>query len=963
MATDLIYGQFAQRRFQICVEDVAYDWTPSKFARIDGEDGVLGNSVKTLDLSRKVILPKPVNELPMIAYDSQSAVFSSGSTPTDYHPNPRYLVQQAWRAEWDNAYIDLCLRDHLYTLYTLQKPFWIQFDDEMSFDCVAMEPLDANRTQYVTPTYPVAFYRSSDPEGARQVEHAYFQVYFNGSEAKWDDNPWRFDSEIGLLIFQNPVPSDIIVSIRYLWRAYVRIRELNFTIAAYAQGPYTGFVEFEQVQVPNVVERFDDRMSKPPCRRCPDNKYSDGTDSEECVEYVGPAVVSNLTRIGQASTWQSTDNAKFDDATYTTVALASDTKSAYLHATQFNFSDLPKDEIERKISHIYVVAELYASSSDLNIDEVRLTKNNVVIGSNAATLESLSIAPTKFLFVFDTRDYGITYDDIDKARVGVAIGVTSFSRSAQTAALDFVSMAVCYEEGIDDLPPLVDCGCNTTDRTSTSTIYEQTCLTLKWYERKNGFDIPTSHYVHGVEIMSMTAGVNNGCPPFPATEASIKAKLRLNRSGSTFSSWLTKSTQPVSPTNHATVGYLDATTDPSFGGANDLWGRPFGAWTPAMVNNDGLEFDINWEADCNPQDPANWEITYVYDGITEHSAGQPGDPISFAWGQSPQGGIREYSRGTGAPNYVSLSGTIKIVYTWVGVGDPPTFMQASVYSRAVATCLDGPGANYWEGKVNNGFADSTNIEYQAGFEISREQEGTHTVLLNVEDGVAEYVVSCSAYSFKSQPTSDGLQVYGSVQVTGTVADCTLPSKQDVVVRVHHSPVCATRPMCYQNATETGTWNRPHSKGINCGLAQTSDGSTNGEFTLDMFDFSNEVFKANTRIVGILVTGEYRRVGSGLPSGSITLKTHIGAFNEANIGKTLDYPTTDVWTNFTVGGNGDFWDYQATYAETGVDYPTALGSQINSYLHLQMLGSNVTNTFFEFRNIKLTIYFAEVCDGL
>jgi hypothetical protein len=972
---DLVYGSFAPRRFQFCVEDVAYDWAPSKFMRIDGEDGVNSDSVKTLDLSRKIVTPRPVNDTPWFAYESQSAVFAPTSEATDYHPNPRYLVQQAWRADWQEAYVDLCMRDHFYLLYSLQKAFWIQFDDEMSYECVAMEPISVDRRQFITPTYPIAFHRSSDAEGARQIEHAYFEVYFNGGLAKWEDNPWRFDPEIGLLIFQNAIPSDMIVSIRYLWRAYVRIRNLGFTIAALAQGPYTGFVEFEQVPTPYVVERFDTTMTRPPCRRCPDNKYSDGTEIEECTPYVAPAV-ANMSE-GEAEfpegywSWGWSDDGLVvtlanNDNLYAGAFNddPSPSQTGYIYTEQYNF-DLPDDELNRKITRISVVVVAQRDTSDPGwvFSEVRLLKNSQPVGSNIAAMTDLSASMRAYVFKFDLTedDYGITYADVLNARIGVRVGFYTVTGDYNEVYVNQINMSVCYSEGTDEPPLPGDCGCNVTDKLATATITEQTCTSLKWLDQVNAFNIPTDHYVHGVELMSMVVGANNGCPT--STTSLIKTKLRLKQVGSTFSSWLQKDQQPIPPTDHAIIGDIDATTDKSFGGVNDLWGRPFGAWTPALINSSGLEFETNWSASCNPQLEANWSIAYVYTGTTEHSAGSPGDPTSFAWGSSPQGGLRDYSRGSGTPNYVSLGGTIKIVYTWIGGGDAPAFVQASIYSKARANAVDGPGAAYWSGTVDNGFADDTVIEYVSGHEDSRTKEGTHTVLLNVVGGVAEYTVACSAYSYKSLPTSGGLQVYAGVIVTGTVAPCTLPTKQDTLVRVHHSPVCATNALCHQLAVSSGTWNQPSFKGINCELARTSDGGQNGAYTLLMSDYVLEILKANARIVGIMISGQKRRVGSGTPSGSITFKTHIGSYSGARTGKTTAYPTTDTWSDFVLGGNGDFWDYGSVFAETGVTYPTAIGSQVNSYFTVEMIGSNVPGTFFEFRNLKVTLFFAEVCDGL
>lgn len=959
---DLVYGQFNPRRFQFCVEDVAYDYPPAKFARLDSEDGLPGGSVKTLGLARQVVTPKPYNDRPWFAYESASAVQSSGGTATDYHANPRYIVQQVWRADWDQAFIDLCMRDHLYLLYSLQKAFWIQFDEEMSYDCARMESINAGRTAFITPTYPVAYYRASDTDGAIQSERAYYQVLLNGAPANWDLNPWRFDPEVGLLIFQTAIPSDVVVGIRYLWRAYVRIRELEFNISAYAQGPYNGYAVFEQIPVPYDVERFDTIMSRSPCRRCPDNKFSDGEDTEECTEYTSPATVASVARSGSTVSWTTPANAIEDDGAAASAVVTAGAKTDYLHATQFNFAGLPVDDLERKVVEIGVYVEAKGVLAGLFVDEVRVTRNGEVIGSNAADLEAILTSDFKFAYTLDVRDYGITYEDVLKARIGVAVGVVSQSGTPIIGSIDVVKAYVCYDEGIDNPPLPTSCGCNVIDKAATATVYEQTCLSWKGYQRASGFGVPVGNFVHGLEVASMNIGASNACA-YPSKDAQVKVRARLNKSGFAFSDWLEKNVQPVAPTDHATTGYVDSTTDASFGGPNDRWGMLYGAWTPADVNAHGFELEVDWSTICDPQNPANWQVSYVYTGNTEHSAGQAGDPISFAWGQYPQGDLRDYSRGPGTPCYVTVAGTVKIVYTWIGAGAAPAFVRASIYSKAVAQALDGAGAGYWSGSVVNGFADDTAITYDSGYESARVQEGIHALLLDVVDGVASYDVVCNAQSTKTQSTSEGSQVYAGVLVTGEVDDCALPVAQPVIVRVHHSPVCATRALCHQNADESGTWNRPNAKGVNCELMQTSDGATNGNFALDMYDYPIETFKANTRVVGIVVTGEYRRVGSTSPGGTMQVIPHFGSYDGARTGKTLAYPTSSTFVPFTLGASGDYWDYAYADPDSGQTVPTAIGSQVNAYMHVQLKGANVNGTFFEFRNVKVTVYFSEVCDGL
>lgn len=954
---DMPYGQFSLRSFVFSIEDIAYEWPPSKFARLDGEDGVKGESVRTAGLARQVVVPRPFNSNAWYGCESQSAVEGSG-TATDFHPNLRMLPSQAWQADWQEAVVSACMRDHLYTLYTLQKPFWIQFDDEMSHDCSVLDCVSTDRKSFATPTYPVAFYRVADPNNARHVTHSYMQVYLNGELHSWDSNPWRFDPEMGLIVFENSIAAEDVVGMKYLWRAHVVIREINFEIAAYAQGPYRGTVVFEQIPAPASVERFELNLSPEPCRTCPGMNY---TDRElACVDAVGPAVVASVTRTGGAWSWTNPSNAKVSDNTRATAQCTNGSTPVYnyLYATQFNFPLLPNDEKLRKITAVSVVLEAAVTAGTAFVDTVRLTLNGQVFSVNMATGAALSVSENTYAYAFALAGEGVTYDDVLKGRIGVVVGMTSSGNS--TVSVDAVSMAVCYENGIDEFPLPVPCGCSQSDKArDTEEVYSDSCTAVNAYERMASFSVPTGNYVHGVDVASLVVD-SRQCPIDALADVSVRMKLK--RAGSTYSSLRTKSNQPAGKVDHAIVGYLDATSDVSFGGVNDLWGKPFGAWTPAMVNSDGLEFDVQYSNDCDPSNVANWAITYVCTGQTTSSAGLVSDPIVSAWGSSPQGGWREYSR-SGTPSFVLQQGIVKAVFTWIGAGTAPSSVAVAIYSQADARALDGPGLGFWDGTVDNGFGDAGTFEFSNGYKNTLSAFGSHSMVLAVVGGVAEYEVSCSAYSAKSVATSGGLQTYAGVYVSATIAPCQKPTITQFVARVHHSPVCNTGALCYRSAEVTGSWPLTLGRGEACATAVTSDAVVTGAFTLNATDFDIELLGGNSRIVGILVTGEHRRVGSASRVDLMTVKAHIGAHSGGRTGKTLAYATSTDWTAFSLGGNGDFWDYASVFAETGVSYPTALGSEVNSYFHLEVIGANVSGAYYELRNVKVTLFFADVCDGL
>ena len=268
--------------------------------------------------------------------------------------------------------------------------------------------------------------------------------------------------------------------------------------------------------------------------------------------------------------------------------------------------------------------------------------------------------------------------------------------------------------------------------------------------------------------------------------------------------------------------------------------------------------------------------------------------------------------------------------------------------------------NSWS--TDNGFGD---VEYREGGTYIR--EGTHRVRVNLVAGVGAYtlyprVLQESIHSVWND-NYDLVFAVASILVEPSIATDMLPEITECAVTVHHSPVCNLGLRCYQLASVTGSWNQPTKLGTDCGVAQTSDGGTSGAFSLlaDAFYFGH--IGANARVVGIEVKGEYRTVAGGARGDTLTLKAHIGTYDAGRAGKTLAYPISEDWTAFTAGGNGDFWDYTSTDAETGIACPTATGSSLNTLAKLEILGSNQSSVYYEFRKLKMTYHYCEVCDGL
>lgn len=790
---ELGYGAFGSQVYKLGIEDVLYEFGPDRWQRANTSDeGMRGDTIRTLGLNRKNLVQPAYTGTQWNRYNDPDAVNDPTSSVANDYVDARKNLAQVIELTWSDAFMSACLRDHIYLLYELNKPFWIAFDDEMSRDCVTLgSPLNDNKT-FITPTYPVAMYRVGDLLGNNISEYCFFQVYTNGNYVDWGKHPYRFDPEIGLLVFETPLPTGTIVTASYLWRMFVQVKTFDLNPYVFGGTYYKGNVVVEQLRLPYQVDRFDNVYAQSPCR-----------------DYLGNLLEPNLD-----GSWTDSD-------------------------------ELPA----------------YVGCS-----------------------------------VFTDGPYNGTEADLSNS---------------------------CSEY------------------TSTQAV--------------KGFSIPSTHWIHGVEVTQLVLGADSGCPTTQV--AKVQVKVMLNRGSSTYSPYSVKSDQPVQQVDHAPLNYIDGGSDISWGGRGDLWGKPVGSWSPAMVNTNGLLFEVDWSTTCLPQTSGNWAITYNPTGSS--TAVDNEGTTSTNWNAASENTTSTYD---GGPNAESIqAGQMQLVFTWQGSGDPPTFLDVNVTSTAIASSTGGNMAFLLT--ADNGQSDPA----VSNGPLSVQSTGIHGYRLNVDNtGVATYTVSLSADAKCSTRVGDpgtGTQVYTEIGVTATIAACKLPLWAGFAAEVHHSPVCESLRNNYTAGTPSGSWNDSTDIGLGGGIAISSTGVATGSFALLMKTFGFTNLGANSRIVGIRVAGQYRKVGSGSPSGNLTIKAHIGNYNSGRAGKSLVYPTASGWTDFVLGSNGDMWDYQATYSETGVVYPIATGASFNSLFELELLGTNTSGVQWEFQNLIASVYYFDVGDGL
>jgi hypothetical protein len=213
------------------VEGRHYEWLPAEFRR-SPEFGVRKQTFPTLDLKNITI----VQQAP---------------ATTDTYIEKRKVHRQAWQVSWDeSAPMDLSMRDHLETLYNLQKEVWIQFDDEQTRDGAILETIGTDYSSYFTPTYPIMPY-GNDPSDPRE----YNGTVFVNNIPRYTG--FSIDSEIGMVRFDTPLTVNDVVQMAYSWKVKVRVDQCDIGAGfRLARHMYVGNVMFVQAAPTYLTDPF-----------------------------------------------------------------------------------------------------------------------------------------------------------------------------------------------------------------------------------------------------------------------------------------------------------------------------------------------------------------------------------------------------------------------------------------------------------------------------------------------------------------------------------------------------------------------------------------------------------------------------------------------------------------------------------------------------------------------------------
>jgi len=162
------------------------------------------------------------------------------------YAHTRLIHNQAWTFSWGaDSWMSKTMGDYFVNLYKANRPFWIQCDSIMSREFANLTCVDPGTyTIYHTPTYPIV------PFGQTPVStKSHLSNLFVDGVALGSLSGVTIDEEFGIVRFATPLTASNIVSMRYTWRCYVRMKDLKVAEinTAPVQTIYLGNATFEQI--------------------------------------------------------------------------------------------------------------------------------------------------------------------------------------------------------------------------------------------------------------------------------------------------------------------------------------------------------------------------------------------------------------------------------------------------------------------------------------------------------------------------------------------------------------------------------------------------------------------------------------------------------------------------------------------------------------------------------------------
>lgn len=392
---------------KIIVKGIQYDATPGAWRELH-EDGfdVREQSTPVLDGKRVVMVQAPK---------------ADGTRPGI---ETRLVQYQAWEATFDaEAWLPPEMYTHLKILRKAQVPFWLQFDDVMSWDFAPCYSVEETGKYWHTPTYPITPFGNSPVSPRIHDGNLYVDDVVQHSG-------YTIDDEFGVITFDPPISTTSQVVMRYTWRAYCRIAAFDAAEVDHAPTKtcYVGKVVFEQI-APNYADQSwqvtptywstaDKGTTPQPAAPVPGGVLL-------CTNPTNPTAASSVARSGSTVAWSNPGNALSNDDTYATAALTTSdfTEALALGPIPPPFV-IPSSAVlaTARLRVDCLVTPATGLSFDVLDDFVYLTLNGTETGANLAKNSAVSTAEGMTFYDIDLTGYGLTVDDFNNSLVGAKIG-------------------------------------------------------------------------------------------------------------------------------------------------------------------------------------------------------------------------------------------------------------------------------------------------------------------------------------------------------------------------------------------------------------------------------------------------------------------------------------------------------------------------------------------------------------
>lgn len=247
------------------VDGYHHDDLPVSWDQNIEEHGVRSQSYPAMDIRRIIVVQDKAADV------------------LDPMSEARKILKQCWNGSWtEQSPMSKCLYDQLRVLYTTQKHFYVQFDNEMSHDPGFCTCPDTKYQAYFTPTYPIRplGYTPANTGVSHKGNIAIIGAYDKKVS-------WTINNEIGRILFCMKLSPDNQVVLRYTWRCRVRVAAMSLVPFEINQTLYRGTVTFEQVSPNTSIDPWWPTLD--PCNgECNESSGSDfvfshGNDSAPSV--------------------------------------------------------------------------------------------------------------------------------------------------------------------------------------------------------------------------------------------------------------------------------------------------------------------------------------------------------------------------------------------------------------------------------------------------------------------------------------------------------------------------------------------------------------------------------------------------------------------------------------------------------------------------------------------------------